>query len=117
MGQIIHESGKRLERLIENFLIYSQIELMGTDPQRAGRLAEKADSISTKDCRRPRFNTRHRAVSRMADLAMDLSDKPIAISEEYLTKIVDELIHNAFLNFPKAGTAVEVFASLPSTTS
>src|SRR5215471_1087066 len=41
MGQVIHESGKRLERLIENFLIYSQIELIGKDPQRAGALRKK----------------------------------------------------------------------------
>src|SRR5947209_12768463 len=27
VGQVIHASGKRLERLIENFLIYAQIEL------------------------------------------------------------------------------------------
>src|SRR5437660_1277278 len=32
MGQVIHDSGKRLERLIENFLIYAQLELLGTDP-------------------------------------------------------------------------------------
>src|SRR5580658_7502778 len=41
MGQIIYESGKRLERLIENFLIYSQIELIGKDPQRASALRKK----------------------------------------------------------------------------
>lgn len=41
MGQIISESGKRLERLIENFLIYSQIELMGGDPQRTNALRKK----------------------------------------------------------------------------
>src|SRR5664279_2255839 len=29
MGQVIHDSGKRLEHLIENFLIYAQIELLG----------------------------------------------------------------------------------------
>src|SRR6266571_2869199 len=34
MGQVIHDSGKRLERLIENFLIYAQLELLGTDPQK-----------------------------------------------------------------------------------
>jgi signal transduction histidine kinase len=32
---------------------------------------------------------------------------PAAISEEYLTKIVDELVHNAF-KFSKAGTKVAV---------
>src|ERR1051326_7922590 len=34
MGQVIHQSGKRLERLIENFLIYAQLELYAADPQK-----------------------------------------------------------------------------------
>src|SRR5215469_15690974 len=41
MGQVIYESGKRLERLIENFLIYAQIELLGTDPQKLSALGKK----------------------------------------------------------------------------
>src|SRR5437588_901226 len=41
MGQVIHESGKRLERLIENFLIYAQIELLGSDPQKLSALRGK----------------------------------------------------------------------------
>src|SRR5580765_6389574 len=32
MGQVIYDSGKRLERLIENFLIYAQLELLNSDP-------------------------------------------------------------------------------------
>src|SRR6267143_1080405 len=32
MGRTIHDSGKQLERLIENFLIYAQLELLGADP-------------------------------------------------------------------------------------
>src|SRR3954470_17633827 len=34
MGQVIYSSGRRLERLVENFLIYAQIELLTTDPQK-----------------------------------------------------------------------------------
>src|SRR5215467_1133390 len=41
MGQVIHESGKRLQRLIENFLIYAQLELLGADPQKVGALRRK----------------------------------------------------------------------------
>src|SRR5215469_255490 len=41
MGKVIHDSGKRLERLIENFLIYAQIELLGTDPQKLSALGKK----------------------------------------------------------------------------
>src|SRR6266478_4455744 len=41
MGQVIHDSGKRLERLIENFLIYAQLELLGSDPQKVSALRAK----------------------------------------------------------------------------
>jgi two-component system sensor histidine kinase/response regulator len=106
MGQIIHESGKRLERLIENFLIYSQIELLGTDPQRASALRKKQTQLPRKIVE-ARATQQAQAVGRMADMTMDLTDKPAAISEEYLTKIVDELVHNAF-KFSKAGTAIQI---------
>jgi two-component system, sensor histidine kinase and response regulator len=109
MGQIIHESGKRLERLIENFLIYSQIELIGKDPQRAGALRKKQTPFPRKIVE---ARTSHQAqeAGRIADLSLDLTDKPAAISEEYLTKIVDELVHNAF-KFSKAGTGIQVSLS------
>src|SRR5438445_2950648 len=38
MGQVIYHSGKRLERLIENFLIYGQLELLVADPQKMAAL-------------------------------------------------------------------------------
>lgn len=41
---------------------------------------------------------------------MELAEKPVAISEEYLTKIVDELVHNAF-KFSKAGKPVKILLS------
>src|SRR3954464_3717676 len=41
MGQVIHSSAKRLERLIENFLIYAQIELLTTDTQKINALRKK----------------------------------------------------------------------------
>ena len=46
MGQVIHDSGKRLERLIENFLIYAQIELLGADAQKVSALRQK-QTLST----------------------------------------------------------------------
>jgi len=106
MGQIIHESGKRLERLIENFLIYSQIELIGKDPQRVAALRKKHTPLPRKIVE-ARASHQAQEAGRSPDLQMDLSDKPVAISEEYLTKIVDELIHNAF-KFSKSGAIVTV---------
>ncbi len=109
MGQIINESGKRLERLIENFLIYSQIELIEADPQRTSALRKK-QTLLPKKIIEARASHQAQAHDRMGDLTMDLADKPVAISEEYLTKIVDELVHNAF-KFSKPGKAVKVTLS------
>ena len=90
MGQEIHKSGERLERLIENFLIYAQIELVAADPKnvnalRIGRtdhpealIERHAVEQATQAGRRP-------------DLAMELADVPVPIAEEYLSKIADEL--------------------------
>src|SRR5208282_182013 len=38
MGQEILKSGQRLERLIENFLIYAQLELIAADPKNVNAL-------------------------------------------------------------------------------
>src|SRR5258708_7459650 len=67
MGQTIHESGKRLERLIENFLIYSQIELLSADPQRAGALRKKQTQFPRKVAE-TRCTQHAEAVGRLPDL-------------------------------------------------
>jgi len=38
MGHVVYQSGKRLERLIENFLIYSQLEVIAADPKNVNAL-------------------------------------------------------------------------------
>ena len=107
MGQIIHDSGKRLERSIENFLIYSQIELLGADPAKGQRLAPQTDGVSRCGDRAARASPGAGLAHRPADLKLDLADKAAPISEEYLGKIVDELVQNAF-KFSSAGTRVGV---------
>jgi signal transduction histidine kinase len=106
MGQTIHESGKRLERLIENFLIYSQIEVLESDPQRANALRKK-QTVTPRKIVEARAMQQAESAGRTDDLNLDLNDRPIAISEDYLTKIVDELTHNA-LKFSNPGTLVNI---------
>src|SRR6266567_4441083 len=48
MGQVIHQSGRRLERLIENFLIYAQLELFAADPQKIAALRQKQTQCPAK---------------------------------------------------------------------
>ena len=55
MGQEIHNSGQRLERLIENFLIYAQLESDCRRPEKCQRPAHWTSGAH----RRPRQGTRH----------------------------------------------------------
>jgi two-component system, sensor histidine kinase and response regulator len=106
MGRVIHQSGKRLERLIENFLIYAQLELVAADPKnvnalRVGRI-EKPKELIEK-----RAGAQAAQANRTQDLVVEGVDVPIPIAEEYLVKIVDELVQNAF-KFSEAGTPVRL---------
>jgi two-component system, sensor histidine kinase and response regulator len=109
MGQVIYNSGKRLERLIENFLIYAQIELLGTDAQKIHALRQKQTHSPAKLIK-DRAVGQARAANRENDLVLDLADLPMPISEDYLAKIVDELVQNAF-RFSDPGKRVSVTLS------
>lgn len=112
MGQTIYESGKRLERLIENFLIYAQLEILGADSQKVQALRRKQTvqpaALIEKHAHQQAVEAR-----RPADLELKLGNGPVAMSVEYFGKIVDELTQNAF-KFSSSGTTVGVeLADLP----
>ena len=109
MGQVIYDSGRRLERLIENFLIYAQIELLGNDVQKIAMLRSKQTPSPVSLIERHAGN-QAQASNRSEDLVLELNDVPVPISEDYLARIVDELTQNAF-KFSKAGTPVCVSLS------
>ena len=103
MGQVIHESGKRLERLIENFLIYAQIELLGSRPAKDERLCRKGNSVrpakaasATSHASRPAWPIERGPASSTCRIT-------VPMSEDYLAKIVDEIVQNAF-KFSESGT-------------
>lgn len=106
MGQVICESGKRLEHLIENFVIHSQLELMAADTQKLhslrGSQTSEAAAVVERIARKEAVEA-----GRTDDLQLNLHAATFPMSEEYLTKIVTELVQNA-LKFSKAGTGVEI---------
>jgi signal transduction histidine kinase len=106
MGQEIFKSSQRLERLIENFLIYAQLELIAADPKnvnalRVGKTEHPAllvKKIAT---------TQASQAGRMEDLKVEATDIPLSMSEEYFSKVITELTQNAF-KFSEAGSPVRV---------
>jgi signal transduction histidine kinase len=106
MGHVIHQSGKRLERLIENFLIYAQLELIAADPKnvnalRLGRTEHPVALIEKHAIAQAAL------AERSQDLSFELADVPMPMAGEYLSKVVDELTQNAF-KFSDPGSAVRL---------
>lgn len=106
MGKVIYDSGRRLERLTENFLVYAQIELLALDSQRVATLCrnrtEQAGSLV-----REHAEGQAAQAERPNDLITDVHPMTLGISGEHLGKIVDELTHNAF-KFSKPGSPISV---------
>jgi two-component system, sensor histidine kinase and response regulator len=106
IGQEIHKSSQRLERLIENFLIYAQLELIAADPQnvnalRIGKTEHSASLI------RERATAQASQANRAKELNLDIADIAVPMAAEYLAKVTEELVQNAF-KFSEAGTPVRV---------
>ena len=104
----IVRSGERLQRLIENYLVYAQIEIMSSDPKQIealrNHIIKNADDLVREEATRIAEEA-----DRSADLHLELSNVALQISGQDLRKIVSELVHNAF-KFSPAGTAVNVNA-------
>jgi two-component system, sensor histidine kinase and response regulator len=108
IGRSIHLSAKRLYRLVENFLIYAQIELLAIDPQKVASIRQGHTAVSHEIIEN-RSRLCAQTFNRLEDLVVEVSPGPACISEEYLSKIVDELIENAF-KFCEAGTPIKVIS-------
>ncbi|MBZ0295474.1 MAG: response regulator [Anaerolineae bacterium] len=104
MASYINDAALRLSRLAENYLAYAQLEILELDPVRQKALqdhtanAEIIEMISE--------SVAHRA-QREFDLSLSLKPGEVRIQEDYLRKMVEELLDNAF-KFSTAGTQVSV---------
>jgi two-component system, sensor histidine kinase and response regulator len=107
-ARLIHISGERLHRLVENFLAYSQIELMAKDPKailaRASASATAAGPIIAEFSRVVAARWK-----RTADLKLDVHAANIPVIADNLQKIVEELVDNAF-KFSEPGSTVSVIS-------
>ncbi len=114
MGQVIYQSGRRLERLVENFLIYAQLELWGADPQKLN-LLRRTPTAAPAPLIEEHARKQAEEARRPADLRLKLADTMFPMAQEYLGKVVDELVQNAFkFSSPGTGVAVELVQEFDS---
>lgn len=110
IGYAIYRSALRLHHLIENYLVYIQIHFISQNPIWLERLqascSDNPDTIIDEQARRAAQRN-----DRQTDLQLNISGgSNVHISAEYLYKIVDELVDNAF-KFSRPGTPVYVTAA------
>lgn len=110
MSERIFKNAKRLHRLVENFLIYAQLEILETDHSKIASLkknrtddvAMAIDTIATQKT----YET-----ARSFDLDLHLETADLAISSDYFTKIFEEVIDNA-LRYSKKGSPIHVHGAI-----
>jgi two-component system sensor histidine kinase/response regulator len=103
IGQI-QTSGHRLYRLIQNFLLYAELEIAATNPEVLKEMRNSEFScVKSLLTQKARQQAKH--ANRADDLELNLHDSSVAIDSVRLAKIVEELLDNAF-KFSLEGTPV-----------
>jgi signal transduction histidine kinase len=113
-AKFIHESALRLHRLIENFLVYSQIQLMATKSERidtSGAINPIQAHAFIPDLARP-IAKRYK---RESDLDIHLAQASLLIPADNFRKIIEELVENAF-KFSERGQPVHVISEISGST-
>ena len=106
MGDAIYRSSQRLYRLIQNFLLYADLELSATNAEQV-KVLRSHHTEYTQHGIAEACQKKAAAVEREADLQLDLQEGSAKISEVKLKKIVEELVENAF-KFSEPGTPVQI---------
>jgi signal transduction histidine kinase len=110
IAEKINKGGKRLNRLIENFLLYTQIKLIQADPAQFTTLRGSRTS-QPKAILEQVTMQKAQQFGREEDLQIDVEDgQGVRILDDSFKKIIEELVDNAF-KFSKAGTPVQVRAA------
>ncbi len=102
----IYNSAKRLDYLIQNFLLYAEIEMIANDSQKVASLIKNSTDFSAAIIIDVATN-KAAQTCRESDLKLEIIDSPVRISEADLNKIIEETTDNAFKYSPK-GTPVYI---------
>lgn len=111
MANNIKLAANRLYHMIENYLVYAQIEIIRSDPNgketlRSCRTPEPKIVIEDQAVQRAQ------SYNRESDLQLTVKDAPaVCILEDYLKRAVSEIVDNAF-KFSPPHTAVCVSAEV-----
>ncbi|WP_103670321.1 response regulator [Pseudanabaena sp. BC1403] len=104
--QTIYDCGLRLHRLAKNFIFFSELEAIATSPN---VWQDNPEFTDVKDIICYSAHNFAEKAKRKKDLELDLEDAIIRMSSKYLTKLVEEIVENAF-KFSESGTPVRLIS-------
>src|SRR5688500_9477974 len=92
-AKFIHESAQRLHRLIENFLLHSQIELMASEKKKI-ETASNSTSLALDQAIPEVARKVSARFKRDGDLVLEIAKGTLLIPADHFKKIVEELVDN-----------------------
>ena len=111
----IQISAKRLYRLVQNYLLYAELEIAIHQPQRLDYLRDQALSGALSTISKS-AGDKAKQTGREADIQMDIENAFIKVSETHLYKIVEELVDNA-CKYSEPGMPILVKGEVSKTAS
>ena len=105
-AKFIHESALRLHRLIENFLVFSQIELMASESKKI-ETSHSVAPVQVQEVIPELSRSVAERFQRENDLQLNIAQASLLLPSENLRKIAEELVDNAF-KFSDKGKPVVV---------
>ncbi|MCB0058091.1 MAG: HAMP domain-containing histidine kinase [Caldilineaceae bacterium] len=108
MASTIIDNGERLNRMLENYLVYAQLELIASDEEELKALTNHITG-NVQDLIRQEAEYIAKHSDRAFDLEVQAEKMALMISEKNLQKIIVELVDNAF-KFSLPGSPVRVCA-------
>jgi signal transduction histidine kinase len=110
IAEKINKGGKRLNRLIENFLLYTQIKLIQANPAQFTTL-RGSRTTQPKAIIEQMALQKAEQFGREEDLQMDVEDgQSVCILDDSFRKIIEELVDNGF-KFSRSGKPVQLRAA------
>lgn len=110
ISRILKHSAERLDKMIQNYVLYTQLEALATNPEELDKIKNE-QVIGTKYLVSLVAGQKAEEFHREKDLILDLEDAILQISEKGLLKILTELTDNAF-KFSKPGSPVYIKATV-----
>ena len=106
IGALIFKSGQRLHHLLENMILFGELQFLANDQNRIATMRRESITL-LREIIRSTADKEAAIHGRVGSISISVKDSPVQISMEHLTKIMEEIIDNA-LKFSEAGTKIDI---------